>query len=102
MLGQSVCDGCGFDAIWCARESLFTNVTLWPTAIVTLFGLTVPPAEIVMVAPLAPGPVDDPPPLPDGEVGELLPHPSISTANAAAAAICPLAFPDISSTSSVP
>lgn len=45
------------------RESAFTNVTLWPTAMVTCDGATAPLVEIVMVAPLGPSPV------PDGVVG---------------------------------
>jgi hypothetical protein len=53
--GQSVCTGCGFDEIWCARLWLFTNVTLSPAAMVTCEGLTAPLASIVIVAPLGPG-----------------------------------------------
>jgi hypothetical protein len=33
--GQSVCVGCGSDAISCDRVSLFTKMTLWPGVIVT-------------------------------------------------------------------
>ena len=40
MPGHEPCCGCGSDEISCARVSLFTNVTVWPTAIVTLPALT--------------------------------------------------------------
>ena len=36
MPGQLPCCGCGFDAISRDRVSLLTNVTVWPTATVTL------------------------------------------------------------------
>ena len=81
--GQSVCAGCGLDAISCERESLLTKVTLWPTLIVTCAGLTAPLLPMVMVAPLAPGLLLPPPP--DGDVGELLPpHAAITIAAPAA------------------
>jgi hypothetical protein len=53
--GQLVCSGCGSESISCDRVSALMNVTLCPTAIVTVFGSTVPPARMVIVAPLGPG-----------------------------------------------
>jgi hypothetical protein len=55
MDGHEPCCGCGSDAISCERLSLLTNVTAWPTATVTVDGLT--PADVmVIVAPLGPVP----------------------------------------------
>src|SRR5262245_28061678 len=54
--GHSVCCGCGSESISCTRVSALMNVTLCPTEIVTVFGSTTPPARIVIVAPLGPGP----------------------------------------------
>ena len=82
--------GCGFDVISHERESLFTNVTLCPTLIVTLEGVAVLFA-IVIVAPLGPGP-----PLGgEGLVGEppLLPPHAIASASTRAAAVCPASRP---------
>jgi hypothetical protein len=66
---------------------LFTNVTLWPTVIDTVLGLT-PLGPIVIVAPLGPGL-----PPPDGPVGgvpppplSLSPHASTNVSAAASAA----------------
>ena len=58
------------------------NVTLWPTAIVTVDGVTRPLA-IVIVAPLGPGlPVPVPASPADGCVGELLPPHAASATSA--------------------
>src|SRR5438128_5792136 len=76
MLGQLPCCGWGFDAISCERESLLTNVTVWPTAMVTVTGLTpfevmvtvaplgppVPPSFTTTAVPPLPGDVEEPPP----------------------------------------
>src|SRR5262245_15928543 len=48
--GQSVCSGCGSDDMSWAREWLFTKVTRPPRLIVTVDGLTLPLAPIVIVA----------------------------------------------------
>jgi len=64
---------------------LFTKVTLWPTDIVTAFGLT-PLAPIVIVEPLGPGPPPDGPPgfpLPPPLPLSLPPHASINSSPAA-------------------
>ena len=70
----------------CTRLSLLTNVTLWPTVMVTVAGLTAPLLPMVIVAPLGPAlPLPLPPP--DGDVGELLlppPHPARAIAAPAA------------------
>jgi hypothetical protein len=85
--GQSVCWGCGSESISCVLPLLFTKLTLWPTDIVTVFGLT-PLGPIVIVAPLGPGP----PPGPVGGVppppllSPSLPHATINTSPAASAA----------------
>ena len=49
--GHAVCAGCGSDETLRPRESVFTNLTLCPAAIVTCDGLTVPFA-MVIVAPV--------------------------------------------------
>jgi hypothetical protein len=92
MDGQSVCTGCGSEFIVCARVSLFTNVTLWPTEIVTCDGLT-PPGPIVIVAPIGPTDVvapttaEDPPPPPEGPAGEPPPPHAASATSAATTAV---------------
>src|SRR3954467_14058563 len=76
MLGQLPCCGCGFDAISCDLLSLLMNVTVWPTAIVTLLALTplpvsvtvaplgppVPPSRAMIAVPPPPGDGEEPPP----------------------------------------
>src|SRR5262245_32009256 len=76
MAGHWLWLGCGSEVIVCGRLSLLRKVTLWPTEIVTLFGVT-PFAPIVIVAPLRPGPPES------GASGFpllllLLPQPSIT------------------------
>src|SRR4051812_26876951 len=80
--GQLPCCGCGSDAISCARESLFTNVTAWPTGTVTDFGFA--PADVmVMVAALAPVPPSRTTIVtPLGELGEPPPQPARVAARA--------------------
>src|SRR3954466_16042961 len=86
----------------CDRESLLTNVTLWPTFMVTCDGLTVEFAPIVIVAPTAatdpvdPTTTDPPPPPPAGDVGELPPHAARPTnAPTHARCIARIRFPKI-------
>src|SRR5512144_1099537 len=66
--GQSVCTGCGSEAMLCDLVSLLTKVTACPTLTVTLLFVT-PLAAIVIVAPTGGAPL----PLGVGEVGELPP-----------------------------
>ena len=53
--GQSLCSGCGSDAIQCGRESLFTNRTREPSATSMFLGLA-PEAVMVMTLVLTGGP----------------------------------------------
>src|SRR5215213_9717838 len=72
----------------CTRPSLLTKVTLCPTAMVTVDGVTRPLA-MVIVAPLGPGlPVPTPAPPPEGPVGDPPPpHAANMTSDVAATAV---------------
>src|SRR5215475_2865691 len=69
--GQSVCSGCGSDAMSCGRVSLLTNRTWLPRGTTTFFGVTALFAMVIVAAAVGLGELVDPPPLPQDAVARM-------------------------------